>query len=414
MYNACVYYRATANSSINHMTAVPGKTSTSTSSQSLTLDHHLDAVIETALVLNRIVGAFVMVAHRGDIVYQSAAGFAERETRTLMQPDTVFRLASLTKPIVSAAALALVEQGKISLDDPATKWIPEFQPKLPDGSDAVISIRQLLTHTAGLSYSYFESVDGSYHQANISDGLDQPGLSITENLQRLVSVPLLYAPGTSFRYSLATDVLGEVVTRVENASLPRVTAALVTGPLRMQDTSFIIQHPERLAMPYVNALPTPIRMQDHHLVPFPPGSGISFAPGRIFDPDSYPSAGAGMVGTAGDFVVFLEALRTGGAPILHRQTVEAMTANQTGDFVIDPRLPGWGFGFGAAILRDPIAAQTPESVGTYRWGGGYGHSWFVDPQLDLTVVALTNTTTEGMAGVFPLAIRDAVYRVISS
>jgi CubicO group peptidase (beta-lactamase class C family) len=396
------------------MTAVPGQTSTSTSSQSLTLYHHLDVVIETALVLNRIVGAVVMVAHRGDIVYQSAAGFAERETRTLMQPDTVFRLASLTKPIVSAAALALVEQGKISLDDPVTKWIPEFQPKLPDGSDAVITIRQLLTHTAGLSYSYFESVDGPYHRANISDGLDQPGLSITENLQRLTSVPLLYAPGTSFRYSLATDVLGEVLTRVENASLPRVTAALVTGPLRMQDTSFVIQHPERLAMPYVSALPAPIRMQDHHLVPYPPGSGISFAPGRTFDPDSYPSAGAGMVGTAGDFVAFLEALRTGGAPILHRQTAEAMTANQTGDFLIDPRLPGWGFGFGAAILRDPIAAQTPESVGTYRWGGGYGHSWFVDPQLELTVVALTNTTTEGMAGIFPLAIRDAVYRVISS
>ena len=119
-----------------------------------------------------------------------------------------------------------------------------------------------------------------------------------------------------------------------------------------------------------------------------------------------------MVGTAGDVVNFLEALRTGGAPILHRQTVEEMTANQTGDFVIDPRGPGWGFGFGAAVLQDPIAAQTPQSIGTYSWGGVYGHSWFVDPQLELTVVALTNTTTEGMAGVFPLAIRDAVYRAI--
>jgi CubicO group peptidase (beta-lactamase class C family) len=396
------------------MTAVPGQSSTFTSSQSLTLDHHLDAVIETALVLNRIVGAVVMVAHRGEIVYQSAAGFAERETRTLMQPDTVFRLASLTKPIVSAAALALMEQGKISLDDPVTKWMPEFQPKLPDGRDAVITIRQLLTHTAGLSYSYFESVDGPYHRANISDGLDQPGLSTTENLQRLASVPLLNAPGTSFHYSLATDVLGEVLARVENISLPRVTATLVTEPLRMLDTGFTIEHPERLAVPYVNAVLAPIRMQNHHVVAFPPGSGLSFAPGRIFDPNSYPSAGAGMVGTAGDFLTFLEALRTGGGSILHRQTVEEMTANQTGDFVIDPQIPGWGFGFGAAVLRDPIAAQTPESAGTYSWGGAYGHSWFVDPQFELTVVALTNTTIEGMAGAFPLAIRDAVYRAIQA
>jgi CubicO group peptidase (beta-lactamase class C family) len=394
------------------MTAVPGQTSTFTRSQSLTLDHHLDAVIETALVLNRIVGAVVMIANHGEIVYQSAAGFADRETRTLMRSDTIFRLASVTKPIVSAAALVLVEQGKLALDDPVTKWIPEFRPKLPDGRDAVISIRQLLTHTAGLSYSIFEPVDGPYHRANVSDGLDQPGLSIAENLRRLASVPLLYAPGTSFQYSLATDVLGEVLARVENTSLPRVTAALVTEPLRMRDTSFVIEHPERLAMPYVDAQPAPIRMQNHHIVPFPPASGISFAPGRIFDPNSYPSAGAGMVGTAGDVVNFLEALRTGGGPILHRQTVEEMTANQTGNFVIDPRGPGWGFGFGAAVLRDPIAAQTPQSPGTYSWGGAYGHSWFVDPQFELTVVALTNTTIEGMAGGFPLAIRDAVYRAI--
>jgi CubicO group peptidase (beta-lactamase class C family) len=412
LYSACVYYCEILKSSIIHMTAEPGQTSTFTRSQALTLDHHLDAVIETALVLNRIVGAVVMIVNHGEIVYQSAAGFADRETRTLMQSDTIFRLASVTKPIVSAAALVLVEQGKLALDDPVTRWIPEFRPKLSDGRDAVITIRQLLTHTAGLSYSYWESVDGPYHRANVSDGLDQPGLSITENLRRLASVPLLYTPGTSFRYSLATDVLGEVVTRVENMSLPCVTAALVTEPLRMLDTGFEIEHPERLAVPYVNVVPAPIRMQNHHVVAFPPGSGLSFAPGRIFDPGSYPSAGAGMVGTAGDFVNFLEALRTGGGPILRRQTVEEMIANQTGDFVIDPQTPGWGFGFGAAVLRDPIAAQTPQSPGTYSWGGAYGHSWFVDPQFELTVVALTNTTIEGMAGGFPLAIRDAVYRTI--
>jgi CubicO group peptidase (beta-lactamase class C family) len=106
-------------------------------------------------------------------------------------------------------------------------------------------------------------------------------------------------------------------------------------------------------------------------------------------------------------------LRKGGAPVLRRETVASMTSNQIGDYLIDPNRPGWGFGFGAAILKDPIAAQTPKSVGTYSWGGVYGHSWFVDPQLELSVVGLTNTTVEEMAGVFPLAIRDAIYRAIA-
>jgi hypothetical protein len=124
-------------------------------------------------------------------------------------------------------------------------------------------------------------------------------------------------------------------------------------------------------------------MPDSYIIPFPPGAGVSFAPGRIFDPNSSPSGGSGMAGTAPDFVVFLEALRTGGKPILEEQTVKTMTTNQIGDFLIDPESPGWGFGFGAAVLTDPIAAQTPQAVGTFRWGGIYGHSWFVDPELDL-------------------------------
>ncbi|MBV8214114.1 MAG: beta-lactamase family protein [Verrucomicrobia bacterium] len=377
------------------------------------LDTEIDNVIDTALALNRIVGAVLVVAYHGEIVYQRAAGFADREARRLATPDTIFRLASITKPIVSAAALALVEQGKLGLDDPVTKWLPEFRPTLPNGVPAVITIRQLLTHTSGLSYGFQEAEDGSYHRANVSDALDQPGLSIAENLRRLASAPLVFEPGTSFQYSLALDVLGEVLTRVQGVSLPEVTAALVTEPLGMRDTSFWVQDPATLAAAYSDGVLTPVRMNDHHVIPFPPGAGVSFAPGRALDPASYPSGGAGMVGTAGDFVKFLETLRTGGAPILRSETVKAMTTNQTGDFVIDPEIPGWGFGFGAAILLNPILAQTPQSVGTYRWGGAYGHSWFVDPQLELTVVALTNTAFEGMAGGFRFAIRDAIYRGIT-
>ena len=120
-----------------------------------------------------------------------------------------------------------------------------------------------------------------------------------------------------------------------------------------------------------------------------------------------------MAGTAGDFLIFLETLRQGGSPVLRLETVETMTTNQIGDFMIDPDRPGWGFGCGASVLKDPLLAQTPQSAGTYAWGGIYGHSWFVDPQLELSVVALTNTTHEGVSGVFSVAVRDAIYRAIS-
>ena len=395
------------------MTTTAGQSSRFTYSLNRALDRELNAVIDTALCLNRIVGTVTIVAHRGKLAYQRAAGFADREARRVTQPNSIFRFASLTKPIVTVAALALVEQRKLGLDDPVSKWIPEFRPRLSDGSEPVITIRNLLTHTSGLSYCSKEPENGPYHQAKVSDGTDQPGLSITENLRRLASVPLLFAPGAAFQYSLALDVLGEVLARLKKSSLPEVTAKLVTEPLGMDDTGFTVRPRERLAAAYVDAVPAPTRMQDAQVVPFPPGAGIPFAPDRIFDVKSYPSGGAGMAGTAGDFLVFLETLRKGGAPLLRPETVEAMTTNQIGDFMIEPNLPGLGFGFGAAIVKDPVAAQTPQSSGTYAGGGVYGHDWFVDPKMELSVVALTNTTVEGMAGVFPVAVRDAIYRAIA-
>jgi CubicO group peptidase (beta-lactamase class C family) len=396
------------------MTATAGQSSRFTYSLNAALDRELNAVIDTALTMNRLVGTVTIVAHRGKLVYQRAAGFADREARRVTQPNTIFRFASLTKPIVTVAALGLVEQRKLGLEDPVSKWIPEFRPRLSDGRQPVITIRNLLTHTSGLSYSSKEPENGPYHQAKVSDGMDQPGLSITENLRRLASVPLLFAPGAAFQYSLALDVLGEVLARLEESSLPEVIAELVIEPLGMHDTGFTVRHRERLAAAYADAAPAPTRMQDTQVVSFSPGAGISFAPDRIFDVKSYPSGGAGMAGTAADFLVFLETLRNGGAPLLRPETVDAMTTNQIGDFMIDPRRPGWGFGFGAAILKDPLVAQTPQSSGTYAWGGVYGNSWFVDPKLELSVVALTNTAVEGMAGVFPLAVRDAIYRAIAA
>lgn len=367
----------------------------------------LDAAIDHALASQRIVGTVVVVLHDGNVVYRRAAGLADRETATPMREDEIFRLASVSKPIVTVAALHLVDEGRLSLNDPVTRYLPDFLPKLADGSTPAITIGQLLTHTAGLSYGFLEPADGPYHKAGVSDGLDAPGLPMPEELRRISAAGLAYAPGTSWRYSVAIDVLGAVIERVTSQSLPDAVKALLTNPIGMNDTGFAPPDRSRLATPYADGAP-PKRMSDSYLLPFAGLAGISFSPGRAFNPQSFPSGGGGMNGTAEDVARLLEVVRTGGGKILKPETAHSMLSNQTGSLPIIFG-PGWGFGFGGALLTDPKAAKTPQSLGTWSWGGAWGHSWFVDPARRLVVVALTNTAVEGMSGKFPTDVRDAVY-----
>lgn len=367
----------------------------------------LDAAIDHALASQRIVGTVVVVLHDGNVVYRRAAGLADREAATPMREDEIFRFSSVSKPIVIVAALRLVDEGRLRLSDPVTRYLPDFRPKLADGSTPVITIGQLLTHTAGLSYGFLEPADGPYHKAGVSDGLDAPGLPMPEELRRITAAGLAYAPGTRWGYSVAIDVIGAVIERVTSQSLLDVVEALVTKPAGMIDTGFASPDRSRLATPYVDGAP-PKRMADPCLLPFAGFAGISFSPGRAFDPRSFPSGGAGMNGTAGDLAQLLEVVRSGGGKILKPATAYSMQVNQTGSF---PTLlgPGWGWGYVGALLTDPKAAKTPQSPGTWSWGGVWGHSWFVDPERRLVVVALTNTAVEGTSGKFPADIRDAVY-----
>ncbi len=368
----------------------------------------LDEAIDRALTERRIVGAVVLVARDGDVVYRRAAGLRDRETGAPMTEDTIFRLASITKPYVAAAAMRLVEEGIIGLDDPVANWLPGFRPRLADGTEPVIRIRHLLSHRAGLSYGFLESGgEGPYRRAGISDGLAGPDVSLEENVRRIASVPLAYPPGEGWRYSVAMDVMGAVLEAATGEPLPDIVARLVTEPLDMDDTAFTVTDRDRLAVPYADGADEPVRMGALADVPLG-DSVVRFAPGRVFDESAFPSGGAGMVGTAGDLLAFLEAVRTGGAPILKARTVETMMADRTGPQA-QTQGPGWGFGIGWAVLDDPEAAGTPQAKGTIQWGGAYGHSWFVDPARGLTVVALTDTAFEGMSGRFPVEIRDAVY-----
>ncbi|MEK4473045.1 serine hydrolase domain-containing protein [Paenibacillus sp. FSL R7-0048] len=373
------------------------------------LSGRIDRVIDRTLADKRLVGAVIKMALDGELVYSRAAGFADRELGRLMREDALFRLASVTKPIVSTAALVLVAQGRLQLDDRVDRWLPEFQPRLQNGEFASLTIRHLMTHTAGLSYRFFQEEKGSYQSAGVSDGMDQSGITLEENLRRLASVPLLYTPGTEWKYSIATDVLGAVIAKVTETPLSEAVHSLVTKPLGMSDTGFIAVDRERLATSYANDTPEPRPLLDPDSIAFVEGTaGFLLAPSRALDTTAYPSGGAGMVGSAGDFLQLLETLRKGGAPLLPESLVHDMTTNQIGDLPM-AFWPGRGFGLGITVLKDPVAADTPESPGTWRMGGTYGHSWFVDPKQRLSVVAFTNTALEGMSGQFTVDLCDAIY-----
>ncbi|WP_372783044.1 serine hydrolase domain-containing protein [Phenylobacterium sp.] len=366
----------------------------------------LDAAIDRALADQRIVGGIVLVAEDGETVYARAAGLADRTAGRAMTPDTIFRMASLTKPIVTAAALGLVEDGVIGLDDPVTRWLPGFQPRY-EGKAPPITVRQLLTHTAGLSYGFMQPDDGPYLRLKVSDGMDQPGLTFGEELPRVVEAGLFYPPGAAWLYSVSMDVLGAAIEQAAAKSLPQVVAERVTRPLGMADTGFTVTDPARLAVPYADGSP-PVEMGEACTVPFFGLSGIRFAPGRAFDPRSFPCGGAGMVGTAPEFLSFLEAIRTGGGGVVGADSARQMMSNQTGDLAIVTNGPGWGFGFGGAVHLDPALSASVHSKGVWLWGGVYGHSWFVDPARKLSVVIMTNTAIEGMTGTFATDIAAAV------
>lgn len=369
----------------------------------------LDAVLDRAIATGILAGAVVAVAVRGKPVYLRAVGHQDREAGLPMAEATIFRLASVTKPVVTIAAFGLIEEGVIDLDAPVTNWLPDFRPGLRDGTPAVITIRHLLGHTSGLYYRFLGIGRGAYDAANISDGLDQPGLSLEENLRRLASVPLLFAPGTSWCYSLATDVLAAILCKATGLSLPDLIQARIGDPVDWRDSGFTVSDRTRLAVPYADGPDGPVRMGEYHEVASGKGF-LRYVPDRSFIRGSYPSGGSSLNGTAGEILAFLEDVRT--HRLLSKDSLALLTGDILGDSPLPDAPPGWGFGLGVATLKDRIPSGTPQANGSFGWGGAYGHTWFVDPANELTVVSLTNTTLAGMSGWFPEAVRDAAYDLL--
>jgi len=366
----------------------------------------LDPILERAIAQQRIVGTVVMVARQGRVVYHRAAGFADREAGRAMQQDQLFRFASLTKPVVAVTALRLADQGKLDLQAPVSRYLPYFTTRLADGTPAVPTLAQLLSHTSGLHYGFGEERDGPYHQAGVSDGLDGATLTLEENLRRLAGVPLDFGPGSHWRYSLGLDVMGGVIAAATGLPLPAVVQREVSAPLALQDLTFHVTDPARLATAYRDGYPRPEPMSEPYLLPLPKG-GILYSPARALSANAFASGGGGMQGSAGDYLAFLEALRQG--KLLQPASQRLFMEDQIPGLQREDA-PGWGFSLGAAVLRDARLAKTPQTPGTLQWGGVYGNAWFIDPARELSVVILTNTAIAGMSGPFPDAIRDALYQ----
>ncbi|WP_202358375.1 serine hydrolase domain-containing protein [Mesorhizobium sp. 113-3-3] len=367
----------------------------------------LDEAIDSALSDARIVGCVLLVSDHGQIVFERAAGSADREAGRPMRTGTPFRYSSVTKPFTTMAALKLIEAGALSTEDPVEKWLPDFTPRTSEGTPGRIKVAQLMSHTAGLDYRFQQDRSGAYARAGVSDGLDDADISLAENLGRIASVPLSCTPGSAWRYSVATDVLGGIVEAVTGKTLPQAMADLVTAPLGL--TASFHARPDELATPYHDGETAPIRMADVAEVSLPEylGSAVRFDPSRIGRGSPFPSGGAGMAGTAHDVLRLLEAFREGdflSAP--RRQDASRIRVGAEAE----AQGPGWGFSWTGAVLVDPAAASSTLSPGAVSWGGVYGHWWCIDHQRGRVAVLLTNTAYEGMLGLLPQAIAKALGR----
>lgn len=353
----------------------------------------IDRLLNRYVEENRIAGAVALVLRDGKPVYERAVGWSDKEAGRKMTANTIFRIASQTKAITSAAALALVEEGKIGINQPVGDFIPTFKKTTVLGRDATapvparrqITIADLLTHTAGISYGTDAHVSPQYAAKGLGPNAgngwytadkDEP---VCETMERLGTLPFVSQPGTAFVYGYNTDVLGCVIEKASGMPLDQLIKTRIADPLGLKDTRFYIPPAERdrLAAVYGNE-------PDGTIVRAPEGSK---GQGHYIEgPRKSFAGGAGLTSTAHDYARFLEAIRNGGAiggaRILAPRTVELMTTNQSGTL---HSTTGLGFGFGFETV-DRYGANGLAGVGAFGWGGAYGTTYQVDPKSRMVIV----------------------------
>ena len=367
----------------------------------------IDGLIEDAIEQGQIAGAVAMIGRDGRTAFLESYGMADIDDGEAMQTDTLFRFASMTKPITSLAVMMLYEQGHFLLNDPVSKYVPELaNPEVLVITDngqrgsvpsaAEITIHDLLTHTSGLSYRFIAfgepqaTLARLYEQAGVSDGLIQNEGQIADLTRRVGELPLMFEPGSEWAYGLSIDVLGRLVEVVAQMTLAEFFESQIFEPLGISDTRFFLDAAaaERLASVYSSA-------EDGSLIELGPGpkeiGTFRFSTDFHYDgPQSYYSGGGGLFSSASDYARFLQMMLNGGeldgVRLLSPKTVEFMTRNQIGELNVSS---GVKFGLGFAVIDDPGLVGETQSAGNYYWGGIFNTSFFVDPSERLFAILLT-------------------------
>jgi CubicO group peptidase (beta-lactamase class C family) len=354
----------------------------------------------------RLPGAVAMIARRGQIALFEAVGQQDPAKGTPMQTDSIFRIYSMTKPVVSVAVMMLVERGQLLLSEPVSRWLPEYakqQVATANGLEPVkqeATVQDLLRHTAGLTYEFLGTspVQQQYGQAKIASR----ERTNAEFSQTLAALPLQFQPGSVWAYSRATDVLGRLVEVVSGQGLGAFLQAEIFGPLGMVDTGFAVppeQH-HRIAEPFAHD----------------PDGGV---PMKVLEPRDVPAmegGGGGLMSTAMDYTRFLQCLRNrgelNGVRLLGPHTVDYMTADHLGGMPADGTLlpPGHGFGLGFAVRTQLGVSPVPGSVGLYYWGGIAGTTFFVDPALDMYAMLMIQAPNQ--RDYYRPLFRDLVYAAL--
>jgi CubicO group peptidase (beta-lactamase class C family) len=346
-------------------------------------------------------GVVTLVARRGKIVHFDAIGYRDAESKAPMTTDTIFRIASMTKPIASVALMTLYEEGHFLLNDPIARFLPEFanmKVAVPaSGEDRIgtpyklipavrpITFKHVLTHTAGFANSYRGITQPEF--ARVMQQGRKPNDTVGDAVKRLATLPLNFHPGDAWEYGNATDVVGRLVEVISGMTLDEFVQKRIFAPLKMTDTHFYLPQSKlnRFA-----ALYQPDEKNGNKIKLLEaPTAESRYAK----EPHIYFSGAGGMVSTASDYLRFHQMMLNGGeldgARILGRKTVELMTANHTGNLPIWLTGPGYGFGLGYRVLTDVGQAAVPSSVGEYGWGGAFCTYFWVDPQEEMIGIMMT-------------------------
>ncbi len=370
-----------------------------------------------------IPGAVVLVLRHGKVAYLQTFGYRDRVTQSVMQRDSIFRIASMTKPITMVAALMLAEEGKLQLMDPASRYIPQFKQlqvgveQLDDSGEGTlllepsrreITVQDLMRHTSGMTYGIFGDslVQRAYRTANTMDD-QQTNAELVDKLSKL---PLAYQPGSTFEYGMSNDVVGRIVEIAAGMDLNRYVAERIAQPLHMSATTFVLDSKEvpRLAQPQ----------------PGPDGVARA-APYRAA---KWFSGGGGLMSTAEDYARFCQMLLNGGeldgARLLSRKSVQLMTSNHLppniayGSFTAElgltapmPQL-GQGYGLGVGVRIEPGRGVVPGSVGDYYWGGATGPYFWIDPQEKLVAVMMLQEPDIQRRTRYRSLLRNLVYQAL--